>query len=85
MAMVLTMLIWTKFSVYEVIKDKRLVARRQSDSPPTNRTGNGDWRPFKEVQAEVGFPAVILWDITVDGVWQMTVTSKVLAIDEEKT
>ena len=79
--LVLTMLIWTKFSMYEVHKDKRLVARRQSGSPPTDRTGSGDWRPYMEIQVEVGFPAVFLWDITVDGVWQMTKTSPVVAIE----
>ena len=77
------MLIFTESSVYEVLPDKHLIARQQSDCPPTERTGTREWRPYKEVQAKVGLPAVILWDITKDGVWKMTSTSTVLAIEGE--
>jgi len=77
------MLIRTEFSVYEVLKEKRLIARRHSNCPPTERTGIGEWRPYRDIHAEVGFQAVILWNITADGVLQTTTTSTVLAIEFE--
>ena len=77
------MLTWTKFPVYEVIKDKRLIARRHSNSPPTERTGDGEWRPYQQIQAKVGCSAIITWAITPDGVRQITTTSIGLAIEDE--
>jgi hypothetical protein len=49
-------------------------------SPPTERVGVG-WKPFRSIHAEVGAPAEILWKITSDGLFKMTITSNVVAIE----
>ena len=74
------MLIWTTFSAYEVDGVERRVRRVLGDKPPTERTGTG-WRSYREIQVEVGKPALILWEITADGVLQTTVTSNVIAVE----
>ena len=76
------MLIWTQFSVYEVDEVKMRVRRVLGDKPPTARTGT-DWRPYHQIQVEIGLPAVILWAITAEGVLQTTVTSKVVAMEDQ--
>ena len=74
-----TMLIWTQFSIYEVDEAAKMVRRIQGAKPPTDRVGTG-WRPYSNIQAAVGTPAVILWDINKEGVWQMTAISNIVAI-----
>ena len=76
------MLIWTQFSVYEVDEVEMRVRRVLGDKPPTGRTGTG-WRPYRQIQVEVGLPAVILWAITAEGVLQTTVTSRVVAVEDQ--
>ena len=76
------MLIWTAFSAYEVDEEERRIRRVLGDKPPTVRTGTG-WRSYREIQVEVGKPVVILWAITAEGVLQTTVTSDVVAVENQ--
>lgn len=73
-------LIWTENSVCEV--DERAMRIRKSIGlkTPTGRIGTG-WKPYLAIWADVGEPASILWRITSEGVYQMTFTSTVVAIE----
>ena len=76
------MLIWTQSSAYEVDEVGMRVRRVLGDKPPTERTGTS-WKSYRLIQVEVGLPAVILWAITAEGVLQTTVTSEVVAVEEQ--
>lgn len=74
------MIIWTQFSAYEVDEVGMRIRRVLGDRDPTKRTGTG-WKPYRQIQLEIGQPAIILWAITTEGVLQTTVTSAVVAVD----
>lgn len=76
------MLFWTQSSVYEVDRSTRRIRRVQGDRPPTARTGLG-WKAYREIQVEVGRSAVILWALTPEGILQTTVTSVVMAVEDQ--
>ena len=76
--------IWTESSVYEVDHQAKQIRRTMGLHPPTDRVGIG-WKPFKTIHAKVGVPAQILWRVTPDGVFQMTVTSNVVAIESPES
>jgi len=78
------MRIWTNASVYEVRKAERLIRRAYSISEPTERTGDGDWIPYRALSCRVGQPAMILWNVTEGGVHEATCTSDVIGIDEDE-
>lgn len=78
------LLIWTESSVYEVDVLSKQIRRTMGLRPPTDRTGSG-WKPFRSVHAKVGAPAEILWRITRGGVFQMTITSNVVAIESSES
>jgi hypothetical protein len=73
------LVIWTQSSVYEVDQKAKLIRRTGGIRPPTRRVGEG-WKPFLTLRARPGAPAEILWRITEEGIFQMTVTTPVLAI-----
>jgi hypothetical protein len=73
------LVIWTQSSVYEVDQKARLIRRTGGIRPPTGRVGE-TWKPFLTIRAMLGAPAEILWRITEEGIFQMTVTTPVLAI-----
>lgn len=74
------LLIWTESSVYEVDGQAKRIRRTLGLHAPTDRVGAG-WKPFSSVHARVGAPAEILWRVTQEGVFQMTMTSNVVAIE----
>jgi hypothetical protein len=76
------MMFWTQSSVYEVDQSTRRIRRVQGDRSPTARTGLG-WRTYRELQVEVGRSAVILWALTPEGILQTTVTSTVMALEDQ--
>lgn len=71
---------WTKSSVYEVDEKAKRIRRTLGLHPPTERVGVGS-KPFSSVHARVGYPAEILWRVTLDGVFKMTLTTTVVAIE----
>ena len=76
--------IWTESSVYEVDEGNKQIRRTMGLHPPSERIGVG-WKPFNSIHVKVGAPAEILWRITPEGVFQMTVTSNVVAIEPEES
>ena len=76
------MLIWTLNSLYEVDPIERRIRRVHGEDPPTMRIGT-DWRTYRQIKVQVGLPAVILWAISPEGALQTTVTSNVVAVENQ--